>query len=206
MHKARGFVDIGYNRLIRLNGKVEIGRGDDAIGAHVEGFNSIAWGIVGVGGLNAKGKPSDTWNAAQLASLESELKAALKRWPNAKICGHRDLSPDLDGDGVIESNEWTKQCPCRNIIPWAASKGLPVANIRGPWDTKAPVKPVGPDARNVYLQRLLARAGYQFGAIDGHVGPKTQSAIRAFQLASNLPRSGAFDTATVRRLRALIED
>lgn len=205
MHKARGFADIGYNRLIRQSGKVEIGRGDDAIGAHVEGFNSIAWGIVGVGGLNAKGKPADTWNAVQLASLESELKAALKRWPSAVICGHRDLSPDLDGDGVIEASEYTKQCPCRHIIPWAKAKGLPAANIRGPWAPSAPVKPEGPDARNAYLQRLLARAGYQFGAIDGHIGPKTKAAIRVFQLASNLPRTGEFDTATVLRLRVLIE-
>jgi N-acetylmuramoyl-L-alanine amidase len=29
-----------------------------------------------------------------------------------EIVGHRDLSPDLDGDGIVEPQEWIKQCPC----------------------------------------------------------------------------------------------
>ncbi len=29
-----------------------------------------------------------------------------------RVCGHRDLSPDLDGDGEIEPEEWIKACPC----------------------------------------------------------------------------------------------
>jgi N-acetylmuramoyl-L-alanine amidase len=31
-----------------------------------------------------------------------------------RITGHRDLSPDIDKDGVVEPNEWVKQCPCFN--------------------------------------------------------------------------------------------
>jgi N-acetyl-anhydromuramyl-L-alanine amidase AmpD len=205
MHKARGFADIGYNRLIRLSGKTEIGRGDAAVGAHVEGFNSIAWGISIVGGLGANGKPSNTMTPAQETTLERELRAALVLYPNAKIVGHRDLSPDIDGDGTIEPNEWTKQCPCFNVIPWATAKGLPAANIRGVWAPKAPVAPVGPDARNVYLQRLLAKAGFQFGAIDGHVGPKTIAALKLYQKFAGLPQSGAFDANTVKRLRYTFE-
>ena len=27
-------------------------------------------------------------------------------------CGHRDLSPDLNGNGEIEPEEWVKACPC----------------------------------------------------------------------------------------------
>jgi len=33
---------------------------------------------------------------------------------NAIVCGHRDMSPDSDGDGIIEQHEWFKQCPCFN--------------------------------------------------------------------------------------------
>lgn len=211
MHKARGFADIGYNRLIRLDGKVEIGRGDDAIGAHVEGFNSVAWGIALAGGLNAKGKPANTMTAAQEAALEAALRAALKKYPNAVICGHRDLSPDKDGDGIVEPQEHTKACPCFDVIPWAQAKGLPAAPIKGVWlgdparGSASIQKPVGPDDRNVYLQRLLARAGFSFGAIDGWVGPKTEKAIRAYQLSVGLTQSGKFDAATVRKLRATFE-
>ena len=28
------------------------------------------------------------------------------------VLGHRDTSPDLDGDGIVEPEEWTKMCPC----------------------------------------------------------------------------------------------
>ena len=32
-----------------------------------------------------------------------------------QVVGHRDLSPDLDGDGVVEPDEWTKACPCFEV-------------------------------------------------------------------------------------------
>jgi hypothetical protein len=31
------------------------------------------------------------------------------------VCGHRDLSPDLNGNGEIEPEEWIKQCPCFDV-------------------------------------------------------------------------------------------
>jgi len=31
------------------------------------------------------------------------------------VCGHRDLSPDLNGNGEIEPEEWIKQCPCFEV-------------------------------------------------------------------------------------------
>ena len=32
--------------------------------------------------------------------------------PQATILGHRDLSPDRNGDGRITPDEWIKLCPC----------------------------------------------------------------------------------------------
>lgn len=199
-HKARGFSAIGYNRFINLDGTVEVGRGDDAIGAHVEGYNSIAWGISIVGGLGEDGKPANTMTPQQEKTLEAELRSALKLYPNARICGHRDLSKDLDGDGMVEPSEWTKACPCFDAIPWAISKGLPGANIRGAWNPSAPSKPEPPDDREIYLQRLLAKAGYKFGPIDGLIGPRTAEALKQFQLAKGLTVSGLFDPPTIAKL------
>ena len=31
------------------------------------------------------------------------------------ILGHRDASPDKNGDGEIEPAEWIKQCPCFDV-------------------------------------------------------------------------------------------
>ena len=40
----------------------------------------------------------------------------LKLAPQATILGHRDLSPDSNGDGRITPNEWIKQCPCFDAL------------------------------------------------------------------------------------------
>ncbi len=34
---------------------------------------------------------------------------------HSRVCGHRDLSPDLNGNGEIEPEEWIKACPCFEV-------------------------------------------------------------------------------------------
>lgn len=205
MHKAKGWSDIGYNRVIRRDGTREMGRGYDAIGAHVEGYNSISLGVVLVGGVDEKGKPQNNATPEQLTALEAELRDLIVKYPKAKICGHRDLSPDKDGDGSIEPFEHIKACPCFDAIPWAESKGLPGADIRGSWNPAGPGPVPGPDARTVYLQKLLLRAGYAIGPADGLIGKKTRDGLKAFQLWAGIEQTGAFDSPTVTRLRAMFE-
>lgn len=127
MHKARGFSDIGYNFLIGLNGETWEGRKPvDSAGAHVQNFNSTTLGIAYVGGLRVEdAKPMDTRNPKQIAAMVALLQKLIKRYPKAVILGHRDLSPDLDKDGVVEPHEYMKQCPCFDAGPWAKSLGLP---------------------------------------------------------------------------------
>ncbi len=50
------------------------------------------------------------------------------------------------------------------------------------------------------LQQRLETAGFQPGPIDGIYGPKTRAAVRAFQVASELPASGWIDPGTRARL------
>ena len=127
MHKARGFKDIGYHYLIGLKGEIWQGRKPvDSEGAHVKHFNDTTLGVCYVGGLdNATGAPKDTRTPEQIKSLEVIIKRLLKSYPEAVILGHRDLSPDLDDDGVIEPNEYLKECPCFDAGVWAKSLGLP---------------------------------------------------------------------------------
>jgi hypothetical protein len=214
VHLAQGWSDIGYNDLIRRSGALEEGRGVGAIGAHVAGFNSIAYGISMVGGVNAAGQPENNATPQQMATLERRLREVAAMYPGAGVCGHRDLSPDRNGNGIIEPGEWLKACPCFDAIPWAASKGLPVADIKGVWgevfsipaaNDAASTKVAGPDARLVYLQKLLAMSGMQFGPIDGIVGERTAAAIRLYQEFHGLPESGTFDAATVALLRNTFE-
>ena len=65
-------------------------------------------------GLDCKGHPKDTRTEWQKHSMRVLILTLLKDYPGCRICGHRDLSPDLNGNGEIEPEEWIKACPCFN--------------------------------------------------------------------------------------------
>lgn len=122
-HKKRGFRTCGYHYYIRKDGTRYIGRHMDDVGAHVKGYNHNSIGICYEGGLDYKGRPKDTRTEEQKNEMlytMLEVLTALKTYQpdvKVKIVGHRDLSPDVDGDGVVEPQEWLKQCPCFEAIP-----------------------------------------------------------------------------------------
>lgn len=113
-HRRRGFARCGYHYYIRQNGDIIPMRPIEQTGAHVLGFNAHSVGIAYEGGLDASGKPADTRTDAQRAALVSLLTQLHEHYPDARICGHRDLSPDLNGNGRIEPSEYIKACPCFN--------------------------------------------------------------------------------------------
>ncbi len=59
-HLERGFSMIGYHFVIRRNGKIEIGRFLDEVGAHVKGHNQRSVGIVWVGRKHIDNKQYET--------------------------------------------------------------------------------------------------------------------------------------------------
>jgi N-acetylmuramoyl-L-alanine amidase len=112
MHLLRGFTDIGYHKLIHLDGSVSEGRSEDQEGAHVSGHNRGTLGYSYVGGISSSGSPKDTRTTAQRATMVRLTKEAIQRYSLRLVLGHRDLSPDRDHDGVVEPFEWVKVCPC----------------------------------------------------------------------------------------------
>ena len=117
-HKVRGFRTIGYHFLIHLDGSIsgvlEGCRPIKEIGAHAKGKNLHSIGICYIGGLK-EGKPSDTRTNEQKESLKCLAKSLQSIYPTVDIVGHRDLSRDLNGDGVITKQEWMKACPSFNV-------------------------------------------------------------------------------------------
>lgn len=99
--------NVGYHKIIEASGKVTELAKPEQITNGVAGKNSISYHICYIGGQGGK----DNRTPEQKDSLLKEIKAARKLFPKAKIVGHRDLSPDLNGDGIIQPNEWTKLCP-----------------------------------------------------------------------------------------------
>lgn len=117
MHLNRGFGDIGYHKLVHLDGSVSEGRSEDKVGAHVAGHNVGTLGYSYVGGVDSENRALDTRTAAQKETMLRLTKEAIEKYDLRAVMGHRDLSPDLNGDGLIESFEWVKVCPCFNVIP-----------------------------------------------------------------------------------------
>lgn len=126
-HKARGFRraapaffqpqfrHLGYHWVIELDGTCVPGRSPMEIGAHVAGANADSLSVCLVG--TSAFSPLQ-WQA--LAALTRELMAL---HPGISVVGHRDLSPDRNGDGEITRNEWLKTCPGFSVRDWL-SKGL----------------------------------------------------------------------------------
>lgn len=128
MHKKRGFAMIGYHFVIRENGRREGGRALTSVGAHAAGHNANSIGICLVGGLDDERKPANTFTPQQFAELEVLLGELKAKFPKARIVGHRDLSPDLDGDGKVERHEWVKECPCFDVADWLRERAVDFAD------------------------------------------------------------------------------
>ena len=110
---------IGYHKVIRRDGTTEGGRPDNMVGAHAFGHNTYTLAICMVGGLDTHGVPEDNFTDEQYRALAMQMENWCATYPNIKdACGHRDLSPDVDGDGVIEKWEWVKFCPCFDVREW----------------------------------------------------------------------------------------
>ena len=114
-HINRGFRNIGYHYVIRLDGTIEQGRPTEEAGAHVKGHNDHSIGVCYIGGLNADGKPKDTRTAAQYHSLRRCIDMLKIRFGDVPVKGHRDMSPDVNHDGQITRDEWLKVCPCFDV-------------------------------------------------------------------------------------------
>lgn len=114
-HLRRGFSGACYHFYIRKNGDIKTMRPVGRIGAHARGCNARSIGICYEGGLDEKGRPADTRTGWQRHSLRVLVRTLLLDYPGCRICGHRDLSPDLNGNGEIEPEEWVKQCPCFEV-------------------------------------------------------------------------------------------
>ena len=146
-HKDRGFArapaavkafstslpNIGYHYVIDLDGRVINGRGLGEVGAHAKDYNAASIGICLVGGAEKNGRytPKQWVALSELVSglcadQSIPLQYAQRRYgkrgtlPAVEhgICGHRDLSVDLNEDGAITEGEWVKTCPGFSVQEW----------------------------------------------------------------------------------------
>ena len=131
--QGRGWRQVGYTDLFRLDGTRErlVKNNEDAyvdgweVTNGAAGFNSVSRHIVYAGGVAKDGKTQqDTRTPAQRSAMAEYVQDFHRRHPDVKIIGHRDLSPDRNGNGKVEPNEWTKACPSFEVSEWLESIGI----------------------------------------------------------------------------------
>lgn len=132
-HKLRGFTrdmslfshhspslhHIGYHFVNRVNGVAECGRYVLETGAHCIGYNTNGIGICMVG--------TDQFSQAQWRTLADQVDIFKKTYPGLIVMGHRDTSPDKDGNGRVDPQEWLKICPGFDVATWLAGGMAPLA-------------------------------------------------------------------------------
>jgi LysM repeat protein len=140
MHRARGWLGVGYHYVIRRDGVVEQGRPENVVGAHVGGQNTGKLGICCIGGLDRATGPNkgvDNRTPAQIESQIRLIKSLLKKYPGARVVGHRDLAPT--------------QCPGFDVRSWWAKVQKKSAPETKPAPATAPAKTavIGEDKSHV---------------------------------------------------------
>ena len=75
-----------------------------------------------VGGIRKDVKNHGEYTEKQWQALHKLLRQLEAKHPSARTCRHRDLSPDLNGDGTIMPNEWIKDYPCFDVWSWLDSE------------------------------------------------------------------------------------
>lgn len=103
----------GYHWLIDKDGKITQLVDENIVANGVKGYNSTSVHVAYIGGID-KQHPNgiDTRTKDQKAALEILLTQLHQRYPNAEILGHRDISPDTNHNGKVDSWERIKECPC----------------------------------------------------------------------------------------------
>ena len=115
---GRGWKQVGYTDLIRLDGTVErlVDNNEDAkvdpweVTNGAKGYNSISRHIVYAGGCDTSMNPKDTRTVAQEKALVAYVRDFHRRFPTVRIIGHNEIA--------------AKACPSFDVQKWLKSIGI----------------------------------------------------------------------------------
>ena len=112
-YKVKRWSRPGYHYVISADGTITNIWPESKYSNGVKNMNSHSINIAWIGGVD-KDHPGGIDNRTQMqkASLRHLLKELRKKYPTAKIMGHRDTSPDLNHNGIVDPWERIKACPC----------------------------------------------------------------------------------------------
>lgn len=114
--KNKGWKNPGYHYLVERDGAVDNLLSIEDVSNGVKGYNATSINIAYIGGIDSKGNAIDNRTDEQKEALKGLLTGLHARFPRAKIMGHRDISPDKNGNGIVDAWERIKECPCFDAI------------------------------------------------------------------------------------------
>lgn len=101
---------IGYHYVIDCDGTLLTARGEEEIGAHVEGHNASSLGVCLVG--------TRSFTAAQWLTLHDLIAHLQDKYPDAELHGHREYA--------------NKECPGFDVAAWVAGNCVPLCGYLFP--------------------------------------------------------------------------
>lgn len=114
--KDKGWRAPGYHYVVFPDGNVKKLLEEGLVANGVKNYNSTAIHVAWVGGIthktNSEIASCDNRTPEQMVALFDLLTKLKLKYKSAMILGHRDISPDLNHNGVIDPWERIKECPC----------------------------------------------------------------------------------------------
>lgn len=92
-HLARGWKDVGYHWVIKIDGTLQAGRDESVAGSHTQNHNANSIGICYVGGMDPNGnKAMDTMTKAQEYTLMKLIGEIRERHGWVTVHGHNEFA------------------------------------------------------------------------------------------------------------------
>lgn len=118
--KRKGWRYPGYHFAVFPNGHIFKMLGESYVANGVQGYNANSIHVAWVGGIKysavdkSKVFSVDNRTPEQRRALYDLLTKLKLKYRDAIIMGHRDISPDLNHNGVVDPWERIKDCPVFN--------------------------------------------------------------------------------------------
>lgn len=111
--KSLGWKRPGYHYVVKTDGNIIQMLDETEVANGVYGYNQNSIHVAWIGGVDTDHpKGIDNRTPEQKDALFDLLVKLKLKYRNAIIMGHRDISPDLNHNGVVDPWERIKECPC----------------------------------------------------------------------------------------------
>ncbi|MEL7525210.1 MAG: peptidoglycan-binding protein [Pseudomonadota bacterium] len=153
-------------------------------------------GILYAGGIGVDKDLVASYKWFAIAADKGDPEAAKRRDDVANMMDQQTLA---NARLAVESFKLKDADPAANKVTlepsWAQQSSLPAANVSAP-------APTGDLDMIREAQDKLNYLGFDTGTPDGQMGPRTRSAIRAFQRSIGLPETGEVDAKLIDELKS----